>query len=191
MWQFRRSDLPSARRRWMRRRKFEGEGEPGEEEEEAQDRYDDEEEDPLWDYEEYDEEVDGYGEVGLRSRYGKISLFFAKSIFLTSFPRRKHALEEYTRKKRFYNLEVGCIKGYYCCENPVCRPYCSLCNDPPGGYNNQQQHQDTTGYGGYAGKKTMIFLPYMFFAESIFDAFVSSIFLYVCQQQRYKCLFFW
>ena len=44
---------------------------------EAQDRYDDEEEDPLWDYEEYEEEDDGYGEVGLRSRYGKSLYFFA------------------------------------------------------------------------------------------------------------------
>ncbi len=150
MWQFRRSDLPSARRRWRRRRKFEG---VSGEEEEAQDRYDDEEEeDPLWDYEEYEEGDDGYGEVGLRSRYENNShcfmIYFAKSFFV---PRRKHALEEYTRKKRFYNLEVGCIKGYYCCENPVCRPYCSLCNDPPGGYNQQQQQQDTTGYGGYSG----------------------------------------
>ena len=74
MWQFRRSDLPSARRRWRRRRKFEG---VSGEEEEAQDRYDDEEEeDPLWDYEEYDEEDDGYGEVGLRSRYDKNSHCF-------------------------------------------------------------------------------------------------------------------
>ena len=35
----------------------------------------------------------------------------------------------YERKKRFYPLEFGCIKGYLCCEIAECRPYCALCED--------------------------------------------------------------
>ena len=33
------------------------------------------------------------------------------------------------RYKRFFPLHVniGCVKGYKCCENSRCKPFCSLC----------------------------------------------------------------
>lgn len=36
--------------------------------------------------------------------------------------------KNYKRDKRFFPVELGCVKGYICCEIPRCRPYCSLCN---------------------------------------------------------------
>ena len=39
--------------------------------------------------------------------------------------------EEIVRAKRLITplqTNIGCVKGYRCCHNPRCRPFCSLCN---------------------------------------------------------------
>ena len=40
--------------------------------------------------------------------------------------------EGFKRDKRFFPLELGCLKGAVCCQLPTCRPYCSLCNSNGG-----------------------------------------------------------
>ena len=34
------------------------------------------------------------------------------------------------RQKRFHqmHLNIGCVKGFKCCEDVKCKPYCSMCS---------------------------------------------------------------
>ncbi len=58
-------------------------------------------------------------------------------------------MTSYRRDKRFYSADLGCIKGYLCCEISSCRPYCSLCGNALAGGG---------GGGGSAGKKELLLL---------------------------------
>jgi hypothetical protein len=36
---------------------------------------------------------------------------------------------DFARQKRFYpmHVNIGCVKGISCCEDPKCKPFCSMC----------------------------------------------------------------
>ena len=39
--------------------------------------------------------------------------------------------ENVARPKRFYAMHanIGCVKGFKCCQDPKCQPFCSMCNN--------------------------------------------------------------
>ena len=63
------------------------------------------------------------------ANYDSLWNYYIKSFDYEESDQLEH--EEIVRAKRLITplqINIGCVKGYRCCHNPRCRPFCSLCN---------------------------------------------------------------